>query len=77
VNAPLADAPKETKKGGKKQSDIVNLWRDPSAAGVEPNSGDAWQPTPAYWAGVRARVIAKLLKIANSHSSVESDQPPW
>ena len=58
---PLADTPKDAKKGGKKQRDIVNLWRDPSAAGLAPNAQDTWQPTPAYWAGVprpRDRPIA-------------------
>ncbi len=77
MDTPLADIPKNAEKDGKKQRDIVNLWRSPQAAVVAPNANNPWQPTPTYWAGVRARVIGRLRALADLDATVESSQPPW
>ncbi len=77
MNTPLADTPKDARKGGKKQRDIVYLWRNPSAESVTRDAGGEWKSTPAYWAGVRAGVIDRLRALAALDATVESSQPPW
>jgi len=74
-------AKKTSAKAGRKQREIINLWRDSSAAPVQADGN--WQGTAEYWNHVRCRVIDDLLRQVNQNQDenhqnpVEPPATPW
>jgi IS605 OrfB family transposase len=62
---------------GKKQREIINLWRDIST--LPTDAGSSWQGTTEYWNDARCRVVALLHRAwAISHDDpIEAAETPW
>lgn len=75
--APLPDSisSQNGPKPAKKQREIVNLWRDPSAEG--PQTGQKWRGTAEYWNDVRCRVIGVCEAWSDKNIPLESPAAPW
>jgi IS605 OrfB family transposase len=71
--------PKKGKlKPGKKQREIINLWRDVAFSPIDANS--KWRGTAEYWNYVRSRVISLLGQTIATHAnerSIEQVEMPW
>jgi IS605 OrfB family transposase len=72
-----ANESSEKNNGNAKKKEIVNVWRDPSAASMV----GSWQRTPAYWNMVRSRVVDVLRHVNGlvtpEKNAVESTEVPW
>lgn len=64
-------------KAGKKEREIVNLWRDISASPIDTNS--PWRGTAEYWNDVRCRVVSLLRRahLSREDAPVEASVTPW
>ena len=82
LHKPLCDPPSESakKRAGKRQGDIINIWRNPS-----PTMDGPWLVKRAYWdegdESVISRVVA-VLRAANGLAksqaeTVEPGETPW
>ena len=62
-------------KAGKKERDVVNLWRDPSSLPIKADGN--WFGSVEYWNKVRIRVI-DVIKTKNNLAKLTSTQDtPW
>jgi hypothetical protein len=64
-------------KAGKKEREIINLWRDVSASPIDTKS--PWRGTAEYWIDVRCRVVSLLRRVPLSYEDVpvEASVTPW
>lgn len=74
---PKASNKRSPAKSGKKEREIVNLWRDASASPIDHNSPR--RSTAEYWNDVRCRVIALLhcTRATHKDQSIEVMEAPW
>jgi IS605 OrfB family transposase len=81
ANAPLPNDPENKreeatpKKTGKKNREIVNLWRDPTHSPINGN-GQSWRSSKEYWNGVQLRVIEVLRVTTDRVALVKRDFAP-
>jgi len=62
-------------KAGKKERDVVNIWRDPSALPIKADGN--WFGSAEYWNKVRIRVI-QVIQTKNNFTKLTSTQGmPW
>ena len=86
ANVPVTDAPEgkegktTSRKAGKKEREIINLWRDPTHAPINSNSS-SWRSYKEYRNDVECRVVGilqrKLASPSALESAVASGDTPW